>query len=74
MLTLSGRDYRIAVSYAGLVLFQASLINQWMGNLFYRRVAPSEIEAMDYHRMKYWNEWHKLMEKAEVKANQPKEK
>jgi hypothetical protein len=39
-----------------------------MGNLFYRRVQPSEINAMDYSEMKYWNGWHLLMEQAEKDA------
>lgn len=39
-----------------------------MGNLFYRKVSPFEIEAMPYHKLKYWNEWHLIMEKEEVDA------
>ncbi len=38
-------------------------MHQWMGNLFYRRVPPSEISAMPYVEMKYWNEWHEIMAK-----------
>ncbi len=36
-----------------------------MGNLFSRKVSLSEIEAMTYGRMKYWNGWHKVMAKKE---------
>jgi hypothetical protein len=43
-------------------------MEQFMGNLFFRRVQPSEIEAMTYGKMKYWNEWHKRMEAAEIAA------
>lgn len=39
-----------------------------MGNLFYRKVSPDVIERMAYHRMKYWNDWHELMVKAEREA------
>ena len=41
-----------------------------MGNLFYRRVQPSEIKQMDYSELIYWNEWHEIIAKAE----KPKEK
>lgn len=41
-----------------------------MGNLFYRGVQPSEIEAMTYTRMEYWNSWHEIMIKAEEKHAQ----
>lgn len=44
-------------------------IHQMAGNLFYRKVAPSEINGMSYSEMKYWNEWHKLIEKEEAKVN-----
>lgn len=40
-------------------------INQWMGNLFYRNVSPSEIKDMGYSELKYWNEWHDIMSEAE---------
>lgn len=39
-----------------------------MGNLFYRQVQPSEIKAMKYPELKYWNNWHELMEQAERDA------
>ncbi len=39
-----------------------------MGNLFYRGVAPSEILAMSYEELRYWEEWHQVMAKAEKKA------
>lgn len=40
-------------------------MHQYMGNLFYRGVCPSVINNMDFFEMKYWNEWHKVMAKAE---------
>ena len=40
-------------------------MDQWIGNLFYRRVAPSEIHEMDWSELHYWNEWHELMVRAE---------
>ena len=43
-------------------------MHQWMGNLFYRGAAPSELEAMSYERLKYWNHWHTAMETAEKKS------
>jgi hypothetical protein len=48
-----------------------SKIDEFMGNLFSRGVCPSVIEKMPYHKMKYWNEWHKAIVKAE---NQPPKK
>lgn len=29
--------------------------------MFYRGVAPGEIEGMDYHQLKYWNGWHETL-------------
>lgn len=43
-------------------------VHQMMGNLFYRRVAPSEIKSMGYKEMKYWNDWHELMAKEETRT------
>jgi len=40
-------------------------IDQWIGNLFYRSVQPSELEKLSYSKMKYFNDWHKVIEKAE---------
>lgn len=39
-----------------------------MGNLFYRRVSPTEIENMGFKRLKYWNSWHETLAKEEKKA------
>jgi hypothetical protein len=39
-----------------------------MGNLFYRGATPSEITAMSYEELRYWNGWHDLMAKAEKNA------
>jgi hypothetical protein len=41
-----------------------------MGNLFYEKVAPSEIKSMSYSELKYWNGWHeKIQEEHERQAN-----
>lgn len=34
-----------------------------MGYLFVHKVAPSEIEAMDFEQMKYWSNWAKAIDK-----------
>jgi len=39
-------------------------VHQWMGNLFYRRVSPDIIKTMDFHELKYWNEWHEALNRA----------
>ena len=41
-----------------------------MGGLFDRGVSPTEIEEMTFTRMKYWNNWHEIFRKAEIKAAQ----
>ena len=41
-----------------------------MGNLFYRRVSPTEIENMDFKDLKYWNSWHETLIKEEKKATE----
>jgi hypothetical protein len=42
-------------------------MDQWMGNLFFRKQPISEIRSLRYAEMRYWNEWHELMIKAEKK-------
>lgn len=42
--------------------------DQMMGNLFFRQVNPSEINGMEYHELKYWNDWHEAMNKADNDA------
>jgi hypothetical protein len=39
-----------------------------MYNLMYRRFQPSEISAMDYQEMKFWNRGHELIVKADKEA------
>lgn len=39
-----------------------------LGDLFFRNVAPSELNNMFYKEIKYWYRWHKVMEKAEKDA------
>lgn len=36
-----------------------------MGNLFFRGQQISEIKKLGFKEMKYWNNWHELMVKAE---------
>ncbi len=43
-------------------------MHQWMGNLFYRGAAPSELEGMSFERLRYWDRWHQVMAKAEKDA------
>ena len=35
-----------------------------MGNLFYRGVSPAEIKAMKFKELRYWSDWHEVIEKA----------
>ena len=42
--------------------------DQWLGDLFFRRVTPDEIEAMPFHRLKYWGGWCDKMRQAEKDA------
>lgn len=39
-----------------------------MGNLFYRKQNIETIKNLRFAEMKYWNEWHELMEETERKA------
>lgn len=39
-------------------------VHQWMGNLFYRRVSIDIIKEMDFQELKYWNEWHEILDRA----------
>lgn len=39
-----------------------------MGQLFYRRVAPSEIKAMNYPELRYWADWSERISEEEKKA------
>jgi hypothetical protein len=39
-----------------------------IGNLFYQGVAPSEIKAMTWLEMVYWNRWAKLLNKEKAIA------
>lgn len=38
-----------------------------MGNMFYRGQPMSEIRAADYDDLRYFDGWHKLMERAEIR-------
>jgi len=38
-------------------------VHQYMGNLFYRKVPPSEIKEMPYRELKYWSDWHDTLNK-----------
>jgi hypothetical protein len=39
-----------------------------MGILFAHKVAPSEIEAMDFGQMKYWSDLARNIDKQKLKA------
>ena len=39
--------------------------DQWLGDLFFRGMSPDEIEAMPFHRLKYWGRWCAKMSQAE---------
>jgi hypothetical protein len=34
-----------------------------MGNLYSDGVSPEEIKKMPYHELKYWSNWHDLIQK-----------
>lgn len=38
-----------------------------MGNLFYRKQSIAVISELNYHELKYWNNWHKLIASQEKK-------
>jgi len=38
-----------------------------MGNLFARKIQPSELKKMSWEELNFWNGWHKEMVKAEEK-------
>lgn len=52
--------------FAGVV--GRAYFDQWLGDLFFRGSTPSEIEAMPWHRLKYWGGWCEKMTQAEIKA------
>lgn len=35
-----------------------------MGNLFHRNVSTEVMKEMDFHELKYWNEWHEVINQA----------
>ena len=42
-------------------------LDQMLGDLFYRHVQPDVLEKMNYTRLRYWHEWHKILHKEEKK-------
>lgn len=40
-------------------------VDQYIGNLFYKGVQPSEINAMTYTEMRYFNGWCEVYVEAE---------
>lgn len=52
----------------------AQKLDQYMGDMFYRGQPMSEIRAADYDDLKYFDGWHKAIERAEVAASQNKGK
>lgn len=50
-------------------------VHRWLGNLFFRGAGPSELMAMPFHELQYWNEWHEVMATEERRsAEQAKSK
>jgi hypothetical protein len=43
-------------------------VHRWLGNLFFRGASPSELSAMPYRELEYWNEWHEVMAKEERRS------
>jgi len=43
-------------------------MHAWMGNLFSRGVQPLDLEKMSFGQLKYWNEWHSKVSRAERDA------
>ena len=50
------------------------VVHQYMGNLFYRQVPPSEIKNMTISEMQYWNEWHNVLVEEKIRQNKEYEK
>lgn len=46
-------------------------MDQWLGNLFYRRQPVDVLERMSFHSLAYWNEWHLVMYEAEKPKPNP---
>lgn len=44
-------------------------LHQWIGNVFSRGAGPAEINAMTYHEIKYWNDWHEAMHREEKRSS-----
>jgi hypothetical protein len=42
-------------------------LNQWMGNLFSRKQPIDIIKNLRFAELRYWNEWHELMNEEEKK-------
>jgi hypothetical protein len=36
-------------------------VHRYLGNLFFRGAGPSELSAMPFRELKYWNDWHEVM-------------
>lgn len=68
VLDISGRDLIAMEAVGFFMLIALNSINQWMGNLFYRKQATSDIKNMRFSEMKYWNEWHELIANEESKT------
>lgn len=68
VLQVSGNDLFIMEAIGRIFFEPLNDISQWMGNLFYRKQPIIELQNMGYKKLEYWNEWHELIEKAEIKA------
>jgi len=43
-------------------------MDTWMGNMFYRHQSIDVIDRLTYSDLKYWNEWHEIMIRAEKRV------
>ena len=43
-------------------------IHTWIGGIFFRGGGPAEINAMTFHELKYWHEWHEAMSREERRS------
>jgi hypothetical protein len=43
-------------------------VHRCLGNLFFRGASPSELMAMPFHELRYWNEWHEVMAEEERRS------
>lgn len=45
-------------------------VHRYLGNLFFRGASPSELMSMPFRELKYWNEWHEVMTREEIRSTE----